>query len=200
MTRLLLARHGETEWNLTYRFQGGSDIPLNETGLVQAAALAQRLSTEKIDAIYSSDLQRAQQTAAAIQAYHSVPVQTDSRLREAYFGDWEGLTWEQIRQQSPDLMQAWLADQVNVAPPNGESLATVMARVAACVEELRPKQPEGTVLLVAHGGTFQVLMCHLLGLVTIARWQFRFYNASFSELQLFPEGAVLIRHNDTCHL
>ena len=96
MTTLLLARHGETDWNREFRIQGSSDIQLNELGRQQAQFLAQELTDVDLDAIYSSDLSRAQATAAAVAATHGLEVQLDPRLRERSFGSWEGLTREDV--------------------------------------------------------------------------------------------------------
>ena len=96
MTTLLLARHGETDWNREFRIQGSSDIELNELGRQQAQFLAQELTDVDLDAIYSSDLSRAQATAAAVAATHGLDVKLDPRLRERSFGSWEGLTREDV--------------------------------------------------------------------------------------------------------
>ncbi len=198
--RLLLVRHGETDWNAEGRYQGQSDVPLSAIGQQQAMALARRLAREEIHALYASDLQRAWQTAEVIAAPHGLPVRPEPRLREIDFGAWEGLTFDEIRQRHPQALAAWEADPLGVAPPGGESLAQVVARVGQVLDDIARSCQDRTVLFVAHGGLLQVLLCLALGLAPRARWQFRLDPGSLSELSLYAEGAVLIRLNDTHHL
>lgn len=200
MVRLILVRHGATAWNAEERYQGQADVPLGEIGRRQAVALGRRLARKEIDAIYASDLQRAWETATVIAARHDLPVCSEPRLREIDFGAWEGLTYGEIRQRTPQALAAWEADPQSVTPPGGESLGQVAARVQAVLDDVARTHRGQTVLLVAHGGSLQVLLCLALGLVPQARWQFRLSAASLSELCLYEDGAVLTRLNDSCHL
>lgn len=200
MTRFLLARHGETAWNAERRHHGQSDMPLNATGRRQAAALARRLSSEAIDAIYTSDLQRAWQTTEAIAAHHDPPVRREPRLRELHFGAWEGLTYAEIEAQDPEALAAWREDPVGVAPPGGETLAQLAQRVAALREDLKAAHPDETVLLVSHNGVLRVLLCQALGLPPQNYWQFHLGNASLSDLVFYEAGAILNALNETAHL
>ena len=199
-TRLFLARHGLTDWNTTGRFQGQSDIPLNTTGLRQAAALGKRLATTEINIVYSSDLLRAWGTAQAIMHYHSCPLTPEPRLREVNFGDWEGLTYNEIQERSPQVLSTWQADVLNTAAPNGETLNQLAERVQAVLDTITADHPVGNVLLVAHGGSLQALLCLALGLSPQAYLQFSLSPASLSEVRLYSEGATLNLLNDTCHL
>jgi alpha-ribazole phosphatase len=200
MTRLLLARHGETAWNAARRYQGQMDVPLNEAGRHQADALAQRLSGEEIGAIYTSDLQRARETAAAIAAFHDLPICADPRLREISFGDWEGLTSEQIRERDPESLTAWHQDPLHTPPPGGETLNQVARRARAALAEITTHMPDKTVLIVAHGGILRVLLCLALEVSPAAYWRFRFGLASLSEVRVDETGATLSMLNDTTHL
>lgn len=199
-TRLLLARHGLTTWNALGRFQGQTDVPLSEIGQGQAAALGKRLASAQIDAIYASDLQRARATAEAIHSHHSCPLYVEPGLREMSFGQWEGLTYDEIQARDPDFLDRWQADMLNLAPPGGETLAQVAGRVKTVTGKITATHPEGNVLLVAHGGTLQVLLCQFLGLSPQAYWQFYLGPASLSDIRLYPQGAILNLFNDTCHL
>ena len=116
MTTLLLARHGETDWNRDHRWQGHSDPPLNETGRRQAAALAAQLTD--LDAIYSSDTERAHETAGIVAERLDLPVTTDERLREVSFGDWEGLTRAEIDARFADGFTRWASGETAIAPPS----------------------------------------------------------------------------------
>ncbi len=200
MIRLLLVRHGTTAWNRANRYQGQSDLPLDETGLRQARALRRHLSGEKIDAIYASDLQRAWQTASAIAVPHEIAVSREPALREIDFGMWDGYTHEEVKQRHPEDLAIWEADPLTRAPHGGETLAQVSSRVGALLDTIACMHQEHTVMLVAHGGSLQVLLCLTLGLAPKARWQFQLSPASVSELWLEEKSSVLIRLSDRCHL
>lgn len=198
--RLLLVRHGLTDWNAAGRFQGQADIPLNEEGRKQAQALGCRLAGEKLDIIYTSDLQRALQTAQTISAACSCSVRPDSRLREIAFGDWEGCTYEDICRRWPQASSAWEADPTRVAPPGGENLRQLAERVWSALDELLNNHKGKTVLLTAHGGALQVLLCLALDLPAERYWQFHLSPASLTDLSFYPAGVILNLLNDTCHL
>lgn len=200
MIRFLLIRHGQTDWNRAQRFQGQSDVPLNEVGRQQAMALANRLSDKVIDVIYSSDLQRALETARGIAQQHTCDVQVEANLREINFGDWEGLTYDEIKKKQPQSLAAWENDIYKNAPPNGETLEQLTMRVQAVLEDLRAKRTDKTVLLVAHGGVLQTLICLALNLPATMYWHFHLSPASLSEIAFYPAGAILNSLNDTRHL
>jgi alpha-ribazole phosphatase len=192
--RLLLVRHGETDWNVAGRYQGHTDQPLNARGRQQAALLARRLAQEPVAEIYSSDLCRATQTAAAI-----APAQVDPRLRELSFGSWEGLTAAQIGDKYPQSLSAWIGDPLNAAPHGGESLHQLGQRLQSFLQELE-RAHDRTVLLIAHGGSLRAIICLALGLPLTAYWRFRLDPTSVSELELTGEGATLVGLNDSNHL
>jgi alpha-ribazole phosphatase len=195
--KLLLIRHGQTDWNIARRFQGQSDVPLNQTGKKQAQALAERLSSQHIDALYSSDLQRALETANIIRKSEC---HSDPRLREINFGDWEGLTYNEIKEKYPDALTERENDIYKNAPPDGETLEQLCERVQSMLDELYAKHKDQTVLIVAHGGVLQILLCLALNLKPTMYWQFHLSTASLSEIAFYPDGAILNLLNDTCHL
>ncbi len=199
--RLLLAPHAPTDWNAEGRFQGHSGTPLSLAGLRQAELLARRLEDEPLDEIHVSDLRRAWETAVAVAVPYRVHLRTERRLRELDFGAWEGLTYGEIREIDADRLKAWEADMLGTAPPGGETLTQLAERVGSYFSSLTAEmESEQTVLAVAHRGSLQVLLCLALGLSPRARWQFQMEPASLSELDLYPEGAILSRLNDTHHL
>jgi len=198
--RLILIRHGETIWNAERRYQGVSDVPLSARGALQAQRLAARLARESIGFIYSSDLERAWQTAARIAAEQGVPVRAEPRLREMDFGEWEGLTYAEIQERQPQALARWERDPSGVAPPGGEHLMHLAARVQAMLEGLRQHNDAETVLLVSHGGPLRVLLCLALGLAPSEHWCFRLDPGSVSELYLYPQGAIIALLNDRHHL
>lgn len=200
MARLLLVRHGETDWNLAGRYQGQMDIPLNARGQEQAKALGVALQRETIHAAWASDLRRAWDTAQLITARQNLPVTPEPRLRELCFGSWQGLTYSEIQQRLPQSLAAWQLDPMRNAPPGGETLEQLAGRVGSLFNELSSRSPEEVLLVVAHGGAIKILLCLALGLPPSQYWQFRLENASLSELGLYPQGAIISRLNDTSHL
>jgi broad specificity phosphatase PhoE len=153
MTTLLLARHGETDWNRERRVQGSTDIPLNAAGIAQARALAASLASEPLAAVYASDLARARDTASAVATVHGLEIVLDPALREKHFGTWEGLTDTEIRKRFPDAVAGSWGD--------GETRAQLAARAVAAYERIRARHAEGSVLIVSHGGPLRVLLQHV---------------------------------------
>lgn len=199
MTQLWLIRHGETDWNKNQRFQGSSDQPLNERGTAQAKSLTDRLKDEHFDAVYSSDLQRAHQTAQYALETQSTIIQTDARLREIDFGIFEGLTWEQIRTQYPEELAEWEADR-NQNPHGGETLDRVVARVDAVLSDVVMRHSQQKIALFGHGGTLAIMLALLMGTDPVNWWQYRMLNCAVTVVKIYEGGAVLIRFNDSCHL
>jgi alpha-ribazole phosphatase len=200
MTRLLLARHGQTIWNTQRRYQGQSDSPLDETGQRQAAALGERLARHRLSAVYASDLGRVWNTAAAVAAHQDCLLIAEPRQRELHYGEWQGLTYDEILRGDPQRLATWEADRMKASPPGGESLQQLAERVQATGECIQKAYPEGTVLVVSHAGPIKVLICQALSLPPTAFWQFRLEHATLSALSLYPQGGILELLNDACHL
>jgi alpha-ribazole phosphatase len=198
--RLILVRHGATDWNATRRFQGQTDVSLNLIGRRQAAAVARALRRDAVQAIIASDLLRTQETARVIAASLQLTVCSDPRWREMAFGDWEGLTYDVLQHRHPKRLAAWHDDPLQIAPPNGETLTHVANRVRAAWHDLRATYADQTAVLVAHGGPLRILICLALGLPPEAYWQFAVDPASLSELSVYGRGATLMRLNDTAHI
>jgi broad specificity phosphatase PhoE len=164
-TRLLLARHGETEWNRLGRWQGQHDLPLSSRGREQALALCARLKSERLSAVYSSALRRAIETAHEIAVCHRLNVCRDARLNELNLGEWEGLRRQEIATKYPQLLQAWEADTRSVSPPNGESVADLERRVLSAIQEIALAYPGETVCLIGHKMTNGIIRCRYLDLL-----------------------------------
>ncbi len=161
MTTLILVRHGETDWNAQHRWQGHSDMPLNGVGRKQAGLLASEL--ERVDAVYSSDLARARETAEILAQRIGLEVHLDPRLRERGFGAWEGLTTQEIESSFPDEQKRWRAG-IGAGAPDAEPFGAFAARVRSFVEEVGRQHVDEEVLVVAHGGTIRVVHALATGL------------------------------------
>jgi broad specificity phosphatase PhoE len=193
--RLLVWRHGRTEWNATGRFQGQLDPPLDDEGRAQAARTAPYLAAalrSEDTVLVSSDLQRAVDTAGALAALLGLPVRIEDRLREHGLGSWEGLTRDEVAARHPDQYEDWLAGRP-VPGRGGEAQADVAARAVAVVADL---PPASTGVLVTHGGTAGRLVEALLGLGPEHRRVFGpLGNCHWSELSHQATGWRLMRHN-----
>jgi broad specificity phosphatase PhoE len=163
-THLWLVRHGQTDWNLEGRFQGQTDLPLNEAGWAQARALTVALPPVDYAAIYSSDLRRALDTAQMLGAHFNLPVQVDRRLREVGLGLWEGMLVGDIQKRYADEWLARTQDPLNARPPSGESLAELAVRAWAAATDITRSHPGGEVVVVAHGLTLAAIRVKALGL------------------------------------
>jgi broad specificity phosphatase PhoE len=150
MTRILLARHGETDWNVHRRVQGHSDTPLNDTGREQARALGAELAGEPIDAVYSSDLMRAHETARIVADPRGLDVVALRDLRERHFGTWEGLTDDEIFARFPEAREGPWGD--------GETREAMVARVLDALRRIAETHPEACVLVVSHGGPLRAVL------------------------------------------
>ena len=159
-TRILLARHGETEWNRLGRWQGHADPPLNETGRRQAEALAAQLEGDGIVAVYSSDLRRAGETARIVADRLGLEVTERRALREIDVGSWSGLTRDEVRERFPDGFARWLAGEIG---HDGETREALTRRVVAAVEAIAHDHPGESVLVVTHGGSIRAVRRHAAG-------------------------------------
>ncbi len=162
MTTLILIRHGQTDWNIQERWQGQADVPLNATGIRQASEIARSLSGVNIDAIYASDLQRAQQTAQAVARMKGLPIRTDSRLREIHQGEWQGLHISEIEARYVREFQSRRENPLEVAPPGGETAFQVKERVVKALDEIIARHPGETVAVVSHGFAIAMMLVHYL--------------------------------------
>jgi len=159
MTHLCLIRHGQTDWNLEGRYQGQSDVPLNEKGLDQAKSLIEKLDGQTFAAIYSSDLERARQTAEPFAKTLGMTVNIEPRLREINQGQWEGVLVENIKARYAKVWSQRTEDPANVRPPGGETVREVATRVYAALDDIARKYPIENVLVVSHGLSIATAIC-----------------------------------------
>jgi len=200
LSRLLLVRHGDTKSNSVARFWGQTDIELSDSGIKQAEQLRDRLSTEKIDTIYSSNSCRASKSARIIASRHQLSVITCNELREINFGNFEGLTFKEISQLYPELAESWFTQNLSFQFPGGESIVELNNRVNKFLHRLEKHAPEETILIVAHSGVLRLLICNVLGIEPWHWRQIRIDLASLSIVETYPEIAILSLLNNVSHL
>jgi probable phosphoglycerate mutase len=162
VTTILLARHGETDWNRESRWQGHSDTSLNEHGKAQAQELADEL-TEEIDVVYSSDLARARETAEIVAGRLGLAIRIDPRLRERGFGSWEGLTRSEIEERDGDALERWRAGE-GPGALDAEPYDAFAERMRGFLDDLLARHPGERVLVIAHGGSIRVIHALATGL------------------------------------
>ncbi len=204
MTQVLLARHGETEWNKIGRVQGWTDIPLSAVGEAQAEALARRLGSTRLDAVYSSDLSRAAQTAEAAAKTHGLVVQTLPGLREKGYGDWEGLTGAELERDYPELWHRYHAlKDLDAVVPGGETWPEVRERLAAALGIILAAHPgaDETVLVVGHGASARMLVLEALNAPLSTLLRLTLDNASLTRLDFASAtDSRVVFLNDTGHI
>ncbi|MEV0392596.1 histidine phosphatase family protein [Polymorphospora rubra] len=196
MTRLLLWRHGNTDWNAIDRVQGQTDTALNDLGREQALAAAPLLAAMRPDAIVASDLQRARDTADTLAALTGLPVGTDVRLRERYYGLWQGLTSPEIAERHPAEYARWRSGDESPGC-EVESLDDMGKRMAEALQAAADATPGGTIVIATHGGAARQGVGHLLGWPTsILHTVGPLQNCHWTELRLEAgRGWRLRAHN-----
>lgn len=205
-TRILFIRHGETAWNRIKRIQGHIDIPLAETGVVQAQRLAERLVREahgdrRLDAIYSSDLQRAQQTAAPTALALGLAVRLVAGLRERAYGVFQGHDSGEIAQRYPDDYARWQTRDPGFAPEGGESVRAFYHRVVHAVEAIVQAHPGERIACVTHGGVLDCVYRYANGLGLDAPRDYALLNTSINTVAFESDGkARVLEWADVAHL
>ncbi len=196
--QLICVRHGRTAWNADKRFQGHADIPLDDEGRAQATALAALLRNERIDTAASSDLSRAAETARIVLGPRDVPLRLDPDWREMQFGDWEGLTWEQILAANPQLDATNETAVKAYTPGGGETFDALCARVERGVERIVAGTPDdGVAFIATHAGPLHALLSVLLGEAGRIALKVRFLTASVTRFRRTNGVWSLERLNQT---
>jgi broad specificity phosphatase PhoE len=199
MTELILARHGQTAWNVVEIFRGRIDVDIDEMGMKQAELLAEYLREHKIEAVYSSPLKRAVKTARTIAYWHKLGVITAQSLNDLKFGEWEGLPVTEVREKYTTLFTEWMEKPHLVEIPGGERLDDVRKRVLSLVDDIVNRH-KGTVVLVSHRVVHKVLILALLGIDNSYFWNIRLDTAAISTFIYENNRWVLTEHNNTCYL
>lgn len=202
--RLLLVRHGETGYNLAGRIQGQLDTPLNITGLAQARAIGRRLAGSPVIRCYTSDLERAVDTAREIAVHHGIEVEPVPELREAHLGVLQGVFLRDVETTLADDAAYLLHQEIHARPTGGESPLEVCRRCQRFAARLRRELnhlPAGDVVIVGHGGSLRALTAVLMRLPASAGWSFRFDNGSLTVIDWRPNRQpLLVTYNDRSHL
>jgi broad specificity phosphatase PhoE len=199
MAKLILARHGETVWNVEKIYRGRTDVSLDEVGIKQAELLGKYLSNWELEAIYSSPLKRALDTANIIASYQKVGVYIAEGLIDFDYGEWQSLPEQEAKRLYPTLHNEWHNNPHKVRMPGGESLEDVRKRAIEVVNDVLSKY-QGSILLVSHRVVNKVLICSLLGLDNSHFWNINLDVGGITIFNYVDRRFVLTSHNDTSHL
>lgn len=200
MTKIILVRHGRTLWNTSGKFQGQSDIELSEEGILQAEKLAENFPVNHIDKVYSSNLNRAYTTGKLIAEKFNVPITIDKRLCEISFGDWEGLTYEEIHKKWPIEIDTMFDNPDAITMPNGESFKEVQQRGVEALLEIVKNHPNETIVITAHGGILRTLLAYVLHMPLRYIWTLRQDNTAVNIIAFYDDKVNLELLNSTAHL
>ena len=201
MVKVVFVRHGQTEWTGSGRSQGQSDVALSAAGIEQAEKLAANFPVEHIDAIYASDLIRARVTAETVAKRFGLGVNLEPAFRELSFGDWEGLTYEQIVASWPDAMENFLAHPDILDIPHGESFPEVQQRAMSRLQELIQKHEGQTIMVAAHGAVLRTMLTAALHMPLQYLWSIRQFNTAVNIVRYDAEGNPTVELlNSTAHL
>ncbi|NMA60489.1 MAG: alpha-ribazole phosphatase [Firmicutes bacterium] len=195
MLRLYLVRHGETDWNREKRYLGHTDLPLNQNGEWEVSHLRENLREVLFERCYTSDLRRARQTATTILGGRDVQLIEELALRELDFGEWEGLTYDEICQRYPQEAQKWVESGGRSSPFDGEDLGDLEVRVASWLNSLLAENIKGNILVVTHGGPVRILLCLLLGISSEKHWQFNVSTAGLAVVEVHEGQGILCALN-----
>jgi alpha-ribazole phosphatase len=198
--RIFLVRHGLTIWNHEFRYQGHTDIELSSEGRAQAKALQQRFQQENFTAIFCSDLKRALETAKIINESHNLKIQINQNFKEINFGEWEGMTYDDIQNKYPEQIKVWLKTPHLLRLERGESFVELRDRAMVGIREIVSLYSEGNILIVTHGGTIASLICGLLQEPLTKMWEYKQKNSAVNILKYCDEKVTIEILNDTSHL
>src|SRR5262245_39434316 len=198
--RLFALRHGETAWTRERRFSGSRDLPLTPQGERQAEALASALAAERVAAVYASPLERTRRTAEIIARAQGLSVIVEPALREMAFGQWEGLTRDEVETRWPELFGLWRTAPERAVPAGGESLLDVAGRAGKALQQITDHHPEGTVVLVSHAIVLRLIVLEALGLSPERLWSLDASPAGLTEIEYQPGWTTVHRMNTLAHL
>jgi len=200
MTKVYLARHGQTEWNKKLTFRGRIDVPLNEAGHREARALSDALKDKNIGAIYTSPLRRSIETAQPIAKFFHLEIVPVQGLIDINYGDWEGLTFNEVKKRYSDQYDEWEKKPDLIRFPHGETLDEAKERSFRAFISIVEKNPGKSILIVPHRVINKVLLCALLGLSNSHFWEIKQDTGCINLIEYVNNKFILSLMNDTCHL
>lgn len=202
MGKIFIVRHGQTSGNRARKYFGITDIELNEEGIIQAGLISKRLERENICRIYSSNLKRAFKTAEIIAKPHKINVESKKDLMEINFGDWEGLSFQEIQKSYPHEFSKWQNNIMDFTIPHGESVLELKKRVETAFSEILNSAKENNVAIVTHGGPIRVILSKILSpnALETTFWKIKQDNASLNIIENMDNTQIISLVNDTSHL
>lgn len=198
-TTITIVRHGETEWNIAMRLQGKQDSPLTENGYLQVEMVTRALRNKTFDAIISSDLGRAIDTANIINRYHNKNVIFNENLRERNFGVMEGLTREEIKERFKEVFDGYMLRKEHYEIPEGESLVAFYNRVSGEINKIAEEYSGENILIIAHGGVLDCMMRMIFNIPLSSRRAFSIYNAAINTFSYSNKKWTLEQWGNTDH-
>jgi len=200
MVNIILVRHGETDWNTEQVFRGRIDVPLNQVGLSQAEAVGRSLRDSDIDALYSSPLTRAFETAHMLAKGRNLEIVSEEGFIDINFGLWQGISHQKVKEDFEDLYARWISEPHEVTFPQGENLEQVKIRSQKALDTIVKNNPGRTVAIVSHRVVNKVLLCTVLGLDLTHFWNIRQDTCAVNRFEYKEGSYFLTLLNDTCHL
>ena len=202
MGKIFIVRHGQTSGNRARKYFGITDIELNEEGIIQAGLISKRLERENICRIYSSNLKRAFKTAEIIAKPHKINVESKKDLMEINFGDWEGLSFQEIQKGYPHEFSKWQNNIMDFTIPHGESVLELKKRVEPAFSEILNSAVENNVVIVTHGGPIRVILSKILSpnALETTFWKIKQDNAALNIIENMDNTQIISLVNDTSHL
>ena len=198
--RVILVRHGQTDWNQEGIFRGRIDVELNAEGIQQARTIGEKLSKIAVDGIYSSPLSRAMETSEIIASFRNRAVQVLDELTDIDFGKWQGLSQPEAKERYPQIYTTWERRPEKVKIPDAETLDDVRIRVINGLNSILSDQPDGTVIVISHGLVNKVLLCAVLGLANSHFWKIKQDNGAVNVFKYTEHGSKVFLMNDTSHI
>lgn len=200
--RFIFVRHGETEWNVSGRYQGQTDVPLSEKGRAQAEALGKRFADIHVDEVYSSPLKRAYDTARAIAEPKGLPIHKVDGIKELNFGEWDGLTKEQLTEQFGEAFVKYRIEPFHYPMAGEGTLNRAKLRVGAALEDIKEefRHTDKTIVVVAHGGILKLAIFYLLDISSRLYRCIELDNTSLTIIDVEEDRCILRVLNDAHHL
>ena len=200
MLKIILIRHGKTDWNGEWKLQGHSNIELSPEGIAEAELLAANFPFQTVNAIYSSDLIRAKATAEILAQRFNLQIHTTSALRETNFGDWEGKTLAEIKKIDPINYENFFTNPEALKINNAENFSQVQQRAMHAIKKIIAAHQNGNIIVVAHGAINRTVLCSVLEIPLKKMWALSQFNTAVNVIRFEDEVFTVDLINSTAHL